>query len=128
VLPAEPTAQEIETFLTLMGHFSRQTGYPALRVAVAGADALKAGAAADFLIIGTGDDQPPLTSSAASCPSRCATARFRCATRRGSFAPVLHRAWWKFDAGEPAESGDITAGGTPESLIEGLKSPYGRRR
>ncbi len=45
-------------YLTLMGHFGRQTGYPVFRVSVAGADALKADAPGDFLVIGTGDDQP----------------------------------------------------------------------
>ena len=30
VLPPTPTEQEIETFVTLMGHFSRQTGIPGL--------------------------------------------------------------------------------------------------
>ena len=44
VLPAQPTEQEIETFVTLMGHFGRQTGFPALRVTVAGPDALQQGA------------------------------------------------------------------------------------
>ena len=58
VLPLAPTEQEIETFVTLMGHFGRQTGFPGLRVTVAGPDALHDGAATDFLIIGVGDDQP----------------------------------------------------------------------
>ncbi len=58
VLPPAPTEQEIETFVTLMGHFGRQTGFPGLRVTVAGPDALRDGAATDFLIIGSGDDQP----------------------------------------------------------------------
>ena len=40
VLPLTPTEQEIETFVTLMGHFGRQTGFPGLRVTVAGPDAL----------------------------------------------------------------------------------------
>ncbi len=43
VLPPAPTQQEIETFLTLMGHFGRQTGFPALRVTVAGSEALHSG-------------------------------------------------------------------------------------
>ena len=30
VLPPTPTEQEIETFVTLMGHFGRQTGFPGL--------------------------------------------------------------------------------------------------
>ena len=40
VLPVVPSEQEIETFVTLMGHFGRQTGFPGLRVTVAGPDAL----------------------------------------------------------------------------------------
>ena len=44
VLPATPTEQEIEAFVTLMGHFGRQTGFPALRVTVAGSDAMQSGA------------------------------------------------------------------------------------
>ena len=55
VLPPAPTEQEIETFVTLMGHFGRQTGFPGLRVTVAGPDALRSGANTDFLIIGAGD-------------------------------------------------------------------------
>ncbi len=58
VLPPEPTEQEIEIFVTLMGHWGRQTGYPGLRVTVAEADSLASGAKSDFLVIGTGDDQP----------------------------------------------------------------------
>src|SRR5260370_38073906 len=58
VLPATPTEQEIEMFVTLMGHFGRQTGFPALRVTGAGPDTLAPGAKTDFLVIGSGDDPP----------------------------------------------------------------------
>ncbi len=44
VLPATPTEQEIEMFVTLMGHFGRQTGFPGLRVTVAGAETMVPGA------------------------------------------------------------------------------------
>src|SRR5450432_677553 len=53
VLPTDPTTSEIELYLTLMGHFGAQTGYPALRVTVADADAMKQGADRDFLVLGT---------------------------------------------------------------------------
>jgi cellulose synthase (UDP-forming) len=125
VLPAAPTKQEIEAFLTLMGHFSRQTGYPALRVTVADSDALMAGAARDFLVIGTGDDQPAFDKLSSQLPVTLRNGQIQVRDTQGFFAPVLHRAWWKFDSGESAESGDITAGGTPDGLIEGLKSPFG---
>jgi cellulose synthase (UDP-forming) len=125
VLPAAPSAQEIEAFLTLMGHFSRQTGYPALRVTVADAAALKSSTPADFLIIGTGDDQPAFDKLSGQLPVTLHNGQIQVRDTQGFFAPVLHRAWWKLDAGEQATSGDITAGGTPDSLIEGLKSPFG---
>jgi cellulose synthase (UDP-forming) len=125
VLPAAPSPQEIEAFLTLMGHFSRQTGYPALRVTVAGAEALKAGAGADFLVIGTGDDQPAFDKLSGQLPVTLRSGQIQVRDTQGFFAPVLHRAWWKFDTSEHTGSGEITAAGTPDSLIEGLKSPYG---
>ncbi len=34
VLPDIPSTDEIELFLTLMGHFGAQTGYPVLNVTV----------------------------------------------------------------------------------------------
>ena len=58
VLPVQPTAQEIELYLTLLAHFGAQTGYPALSVAVGSAADMRPGADRDFLIIGTGDDNP----------------------------------------------------------------------
>ena len=44
VLPDQPSLQEMETYLTMMGHFGAETGYPAIRVTVAGPDVLQAGA------------------------------------------------------------------------------------
>jgi len=35
-----------------------------------------------------------------------------------------HRAWWKIQAPEHSESGDLTASGTPDSVIEGVESPF----
>ena len=51
VLPTTPTAAEIALFLHLMGHFGAQTGYPVLRVTVAGPDTVVR-AARDYLILG----------------------------------------------------------------------------
>jgi cellulose synthase (UDP-forming) len=42
----------------------------------------------------------------------------------GLFAPMLHHAWWKAESNEHTASGDLTAGGTPDAVIEGIKSPY----
>ena len=123
VLPPTPTEQEIETFVTLMGHFSRQTGFPALRVTVAGAEALKPGANTDFLIIGAADDQPAFDKLANNLPVALRSGQIQVHDTQGFFAP-LHHAWWKLRSDEHTESGDLTAGGTPDAVIEGIESPY----
>ena len=124
VLPAVPTEQEIEAFVTLMGHFSRETGFPTLRVTVAGADALQDGSDKDFLVIGTGDDQTGFDKLNNNLPVALHAGQIQVRDTQGFFAP-LHKAWWKLQSDEHTESGDLTAGGTPDAVIEGIKSPYG---
>ncbi len=123
VLPPTPTEQEIETFVTLMGHFGRQTGYPGLRVTVAGPDALHLGARTDFLILGTGDDQPGFDQLNNTLPVALRSGQIQVRDTQGFFAP-LHQAWWKLRSDEHSESGDLTASGTPDAVIEGVESPF----
>jgi cellulose synthase (UDP-forming) len=122
VLPATPTEQEIETFVTLMGHFGRQTGFPVLRVTVAGPDALQQGAKTDFLVLGVGDDQPGFDKLSGNLPVALRSGQIQVRDTQGFFAP-LHHAWWKLKSDEHSESGDLTAGGTPDAVIEGIHSP-----
>jgi cellulose synthase (UDP-forming) len=117
VLPPTPTEQEVETFVTLMGHFGRQTGYPALRVTVAGPDALHLGARTDFLILGTGDDQPGFDQLKGTLPVALRSGQIQVRDTQGFFAP-LHQAWWKL------HSDEHTASGTPDAVIEGVESPF----
>ncbi len=124
VLPPTPTEQEIETFVTLMGHFGRQTGFPGLRVSVAGPDALHDGAATDFLIIGAGDDQPAFAALGSHLPVSLGSGQIQVHDTQGFFVSLLHNAWWKLRSGDHAESGELTAGGTPDAVIEGIESPY----
>jgi cellulose synthase (UDP-forming) len=124
VLPSSPSEQEIEIFLTLMGHFGRQTGFPALRVTVAGPDTLHAGAASDFLVLGTGDDQPGFTTLQDSLPVSMRSGKIQVHDTQGFFVNVLHHAWWKLKSDEHTESGDLTASGTPDAVIEGIESPF----
>ena len=123
VLPPIPTEQEIETFVTLMGHFGRHTGFPALRVTVAGPDALAPGSKSDFLIIGTGDDQPGFDKIATHLPVTLQGGNIQVRDTQGFFAP-LHHAWWKVQSEEHTESGDLIATGSPDAVIEGIESPY----
>ena len=125
VLPPTPTEQEIETFVTLMGHFSRQTGFPALRVTVAGPDALHDGANTDFLIIGAGDDQPGFEKLGKHLPVSLGSGQIQVRDTQGFFVRLLHHAWWKLESkDEHTESGALAAGGTPDAVIEGIESPY----
>jgi cellulose synthase (UDP-forming) len=125
VLPPTPTVQEIETFVTLMGHFSRQTGFPALRVTVAGAEALRDGANTDFLILGTGDDQPAFDKLGTHLPVAMRSGQVQVHDTQGFFSFFHGHQWWKADSHDQhAESGELTAGGAPDAIIEGIESPY----
>jgi cellulose synthase (UDP-forming) len=123
VLPSLPTPQELELFLTLMGHFGRQTGLPVFRVTVAGSDVMKSGAATDFLILGTGDDQPAFDKLQANLPVNVRGGQVQIKDAQGLLM-LPHHAWWKFPAQDHTDSGDLTATGTPDSVIEGVESPY----
>ena len=56
VLPSRATPEELALYLSLLAYFGEQTGYPVLRVQVGDSSAL--GEDADYLILGTPDDQP----------------------------------------------------------------------
>ena len=122
ILPPMPTEQEIEMFLTLMGHFGRQTGYPGLRVTVAGPGSMVSGAKTDFLVLGTGDDQPAFDRLSRYLPVSLGNGKVQVHDTQGFLAP-LHRAWWKRSLAQ-TESGELVASGAPDGIIEGIESPF----
>jgi cellulose synthase catalytic subunit (UDP-forming) len=125
VLPPAPSIPEIETFVTLMGHFARQTGFPALRVTVADPDALHDGARTDFLILGTGDDQPAFDKLGTHLPVAVRSGQVQVHDTQGFFSFFHGHQWWKADSNnQHTESGDLAAVGTPDAIIEGIESPY----
>jgi cellulose synthase (UDP-forming) len=96
-----------------------------LRVTVAGPDALRDGANADFLVVGTGDDQPGFDKLSRNLPVALRSGQIEVRDTEGFFAPVLHHAWWKLRSSEEhTESGDLSASGTPDAVIEGIESPF----
>ena len=124
VLPPAPAAQEIETFVTLMGHFGRQTGYPALRVSVAGPDALRDGAQTDFLLIGTGDDQPGFARLANALPVTVRDGHIQVQNAE-DFSALLRRSVTELGRGDDfIEPGALAAGGGPDAVVEESESPF----
>jgi cellulose synthase (UDP-forming) len=100
---------------------------PVFRVKVDGSDAMKPGADTDLLVLGTGDDQPGFDKLSNSLPVGVRGGQVQVRDTESLFW-LPHHAWWKIPTGEHTESGDLTASGTPDSVIEGLESPYSKGR
>ena len=128
VLPATPSSDEIETYLTFMGHFGAQTGYPVLNVTVTDADAMKGNLHKDFLVIGTVDDSPAIGLLNPSLPVMVDGSGLHIQDTQGFFASLQH-AWWKVRSSDRIQSGQLeTAGGLPDVLIEGIEWPRDSKR
>jgi cellulose synthase (UDP-forming) len=119
VLPDQPTAEELEMFLALMGHFGAQTGYPALRVTVANAAGMSTNGNNDYLVLGTAEDQPALKTLSGSLPVEVDENGLHIHDTQD----FLDRAaWWRHR--DHVQSGQLeTEGGLPDALIEGIEWP-----
>ena len=125
VLPDTPGADEIEMYLTMMGHFGAQTGYPVLNVTVTNNDGMKSDGQKDYLVMGTVEDQPALTRLNQSLPVGVDGSGLHIQDTQGFFAQVQH-AWWKVRSSDHVQSGQLeTAGGLPDALLEGIEWPSG---
>jgi cellulose synthase (UDP-forming) len=123
VLPDNSGPEEIEFFLTLMGHFGAQTGYPVLNVTVTNAEGMRADSHKDYLVLGTVDDQPALSRLNPSLPVMIDGSGLHIQDTQGFFAQLQH-AWWKVRSSDRVQSGQLeTAGGLPDALIEGIEWP-----
>jgi cellulose synthase (UDP-forming) len=127
VLPEQPSLQEIETYLTMMGHFGAETGFPAVRVTVDGPDALHSGADADFLVITTAQSNGAIGQLATGMPVTFGDNSLKVQDTRGFFEQ-FHNAWWKIPSSEDLTSGEVGTTGVPDALIEEIESPYASGR
>jgi len=128
VLPDTPTAEEIEMYLTLMGHFGAQTGYPVLNVSVTNSRGMKTDGLQDYLVLGTVDDQSAIGRLNPSLPVGIDGSGLHIQDTQGFFAQLQH-AWWKVRSSDRVQSGQLeTAGGLPDALIEGIEWPSGSNR
>ena len=128
VLPDTPAADEIEMFLTFMGHFGAQTGYPVLNVSVINNDGMKTDSGKDYMVMGTVEDQPALGRLNQWLPVFVDGSGLHIQDTQGFFAPLQH-AWWKVRSSDHVQSGQLeTAGGLPDALVEGIEWPSGSGR
>jgi cellulose synthase (UDP-forming) len=122
VLPDQASAEEIEMYLTLMGHFGAQTGYPVLNVSVTNADGMKTDNAKDYLLMGTADDlSGAIAKVSDNLPVKVSSAGLKIEDTQGFFA----NAWWKVPSSDRVESGklEISNGVLPDALVEGIQWP-----
>jgi cellulose synthase (UDP-forming) len=125
VMPDNAGPEELELFLTLMGHFGGQTGYPVLNVTVTNAEGINADSQKDYVVLGTVDDQPALNRLNPSLPIMVDGSGLHIQDTQGFFAQWQH-AWWKVRSSDRVQSGQLeTAGGLPDALIEGIEWPSG---
>jgi len=128
VLPEAATPEEIEMYLTLMGHFGAQTGYPVLNVSVTDPSGMNADGHKDYLVLGTVDDQSAIARLNSSLPVGIDGSGLHIQDTQGFFAQLQH-AWWKVRSSDRVRSGQLeTAGGLPDALIEGIEWPTRSKR
>ncbi len=128
VMPDTSGSDEIEMYLTLMGHFGAQTGYPVLNVGVTNSDGMKTDGSKDYLVLGTVEDQPAIGRLNPSLPVMVDGSGLHIQDTQGFFSQIQH-AWWKVRSSDHIQSGQLeTAGGLPDALIEGIEWPSGSNR
>jgi len=128
VLPDTFAPEEVELYLTLMGHFGAQTGYPVTNVSVINSEGMKADKTKDYIVLGTVDDQPAISKLSAALPVAIDSNGLHIQDTQGFFAPLQH-AWWKVRSSDHVQSGQLeTAGGLPDALVEGIEWPNGSSR
>jgi cellulose synthase (UDP-forming) len=131
VLPDTPTVDEIEMFLTLMGHFGAQTGYPVINVTVTNRDGMKTDRTKDYLVLGTVDDQRAIADLNPSLPVKVDGSGLHIQDTQGFFGSLfkVDTAWWKVRSSDHINSGQLeTASGLPDALIEGIEWPSGSNK
>jgi cellulose synthase (UDP-forming) len=128
VLPSSPSREEVALYLHLMAHFGAQTGYPALRVSVAGPETV-INKGRDYLILGTLENQPAFAALAPLLPVSFDTSGLHVRQDRGYVASgialvsSLRHRWFEKLGLSGAQGQPSIPSGIPEALIEEIESP-----
>jgi cellulose synthase (UDP-forming) len=136
IVPPRPTPAEVGVYLSLLANMGEQTGYPALRVETGDSSIL--GGNADYLILGTPDDQPAFERLTQQLPVEVKEAGYSIHDTGGFFSAVEH-AWWQVAEMRPnwwwrlrqarERDGLLQAlGQFPDALIQGSESPWSSNR
>ncbi len=136
ILPPSPSPEETALYLTLMAYFGEQTGYPALRVQAGDSSLL--GQDADYLILGTPQNQPAFERLKDTLP---VTLKDQSLSVRdtGDFWNTAKHAWWQIAQLRPnwwhgleqvqqRKSLIENLGDVPDALIQGIESPWNKDR
>ncbi len=126
MLPRQPTAREIALFLELMSHFSRQTGYPALRVEVVGPDDLIR-EDHDYLILGNFATQPAFTALRDSLPVTLDPDGVH-VKPAGTYLSQAQQLWYRLTRQTPSDAQLARDASLSDAVIEGIQSPYAKDR
>jgi cellulose synthase (UDP-forming) len=126
IVPTTPTPKEIVLLLYLMSHWGTQTGYPGLRVEIAGPDAVMRGDR-DYLVLGNANDQPAFGPLENSLPVTFDANGLQVKGTPG-YRVVLEK-YWRLLTGATTE-GHVpsSADGLPDLMMEGIESPFFRGR
>ena len=122
IMPPQPTTGEITLFLYMMSHCGMQTGYPALRVQVAGPEtAMRSDQ--DYLILGGTNDQPAFASLDAVLPTTMDASGVHVKEQTGYMTSLLNK-WLQWTHQTSPNDVPTNQNGAPDLMIEGLESPY----
>ncbi len=125
ILPTVPSRGEIALYLDLMGQFGAQTGYPGLRVTVAGPNVVL-NSNKDYLVLGTIADQPAFHSLAGLVPATLDRNGVH-VNGSGDYVSTIEDAllfWWSKLSGTPfTHRQPPNDGNQPAALIEEIESP-----
>jgi cellulose synthase (UDP-forming) len=136
ILPAQATPDEIGLYLSLMGYFAEQTGYPTTRVQVA--DASELGQDVDYLVIGTVSDQPAFEKLNNKLPISVRQGSYTVQDTSGIFNAIRHawwqvaelrpQWWWKLGSAKQRSGLIESVSEIPDTLVQGIESPWGHQR
>ncbi len=135
-MPSRASSGEIGLYLMLLSYFAEQTGYPALRLHID--EPADVGKDADYLILGTPEDQPAFEQLNHRLPVAVAQDGLSIKDTNGLFAAV-QSAWWQVAELRPQGLWNLTGanpkagliaslGESPDAVMQGIESPWSRGR